>query len=51
MKEKINKKIIAKKKKKIKKRAVYRSSITGRFVSKKHVKGHPKTTEKQQVRK
>ena len=42
---------MAKKKKKIKKRAVYRSSITGRFIRKKYLEKNPRTTEKQQVKK
>lgn len=30
-----------------KKKVLYRSSITGRFVSKRHAKGHPKITTKE----
>lgn len=29
---------------------VYRSAVTGRFVTKKFTKSHPKTTEKEMVR-
>ena len=38
-------------KKKPKKRiiTVYRSSITGRFISKKYAKAKPKTTEKERI--
>lgn len=39
-----------KKKTKTKEWTVYRSSITGRFVTKKHAKQKPRTTEKQRVK-
>lgn len=38
------------KKKKIKTITVYRSSITGRFVTKKYTKRKPRTTEKQRIK-
>lgn len=39
-----------KKKTKTKKRTVYRSSVTGRFVTKKYTKQKPRITEKERVK-